>query len=69
MISFTHLCTMVHLLCYISCKVCTFSTLCHSDDDAIENGAKCYDESGKSVGKFITRHGDSGLAILKLSDM
>lgn len=40
-----------------------------SDDDAIENGAKCYDESGKSVGKFVTQHGDLGLAILKLSDI
>ena len=50
----------------------TFSTLLfthHSDNDAIENGAKCYNESGKSVGKFVTRHGDLGLAILKLSDM
>ena len=40
-----------------------------SDTDVIENGAKCYDESGKSAGKFVTRYGDLGLAILKLSDM
>ena len=40
-----------------------------SDDDVIENGEKCCDESGRSAGKFVTRHGDVGLAILKLSDM
>ena len=42
---------------------------CISDNDVIENGTKCFDESGKSVGKFVTRNGDLGLAILKLSDM
>jgi len=43
--------------------------LCCSDGDVVENGAKCYDESGKLVGKFVTRQGNLGLAILRISDM
>ena len=53
---------MMHSYCFVH-------TCYHSDADVIENGEKCYDEAGKSVGKFVTRHGNLGLAILKLSDM
>ncbi|XP_065920918.1 putative transferase CAF17, mitochondrial isoform X2 [Dysidea avara] len=40
-----------------------------SDSDAVDNGAKCYDESGKLVGKFVTRQGSLGLAILRITDI
>ena len=40
-----------------------------SDSDVVDYGAKCYDESGKLLGKFVTRQGNLGLAILRISDM